>query len=103
MQSYTGKVMRANLENPAAKLVYRTSPLGTEVSINDLLLNRTNNGGQTTNTLVNGNATLLHPVPFSLDVQSARFIFPGWRRELHRLPSLPNLSPSSLCPLRPLR
>jgi hypothetical protein len=38
---------------------------GVPVSINDLLLNGTNNGGQVTNTLVNGNATLLHPVPFS--------------------------------------
>jgi carboxypeptidase family protein len=32
--------------------------------INDLLLNGTNNGGSTPNTPVNGNATLLHPVPF---------------------------------------
>ena len=38
---------------------------GTEVSINDLLLNGSNIGGNVTNTLVNGNATLLHPVPFS--------------------------------------
>jgi len=38
---------------------------GTPVSINDLLLNGTNNGGSAPNTLVNGNANLLHPVPFS--------------------------------------
>jgi hypothetical protein len=38
---------------------------GSEVSINDLLLNGSNIGGNVTNTLVNGNATLLHPVPFS--------------------------------------
>jgi len=37
---------------------------GVPIGINDLLLNGTNNGGATTNTLVNGNATLLHPVPF---------------------------------------
>jgi hypothetical protein len=40
-------------------------PAANQVSINDLLLNGTNNGGGVTNTLVNGNATLLHPVPFS--------------------------------------
>jgi hypothetical protein len=39
-------------------------PAANQVSINDLLLNGTNNGGNTPNTLVNGNATLLHPVPF---------------------------------------
>jgi hypothetical protein len=32
--------------------------------IPDLLLNGTNNGGTTTNTAVDGNATALHPVPF---------------------------------------
>ena len=42
-----------------------TCPAANQVSINDLLLNGTNNGGQTPNTVVNGNATLLHPVPFS--------------------------------------
>jgi hypothetical protein len=40
-------------------------PSANLVSINDLLLNGTNTGGATTNTVVNGNATLLHPVPFS--------------------------------------
>jgi len=40
-------------------------PAGDQVSINDLLLNGTNNGGNVTNTLVNGTATMLHPVPFS--------------------------------------
>jgi hypothetical protein len=39
-------------------------PAANQVSINDLLLNGTNNGGSVPNTLVNGNATLLHPVPF---------------------------------------
>jgi Carboxypeptidase regulatory-like domain len=39
-------------------------PAANQVSINDLLLNGTNNGGNTINTLVNGNATSLHPVPF---------------------------------------
>lgn len=39
-------------------------PAANQVSINDLLLNGTNNGGGITNTLVNGNATMLHPVPF---------------------------------------
>jgi hypothetical protein len=37
------------------------APIG---SINDLLLNGTNNGGSTTNTALNGDATQLHPVPF---------------------------------------
>jgi hypothetical protein len=40
-------------------------PAADQVSINDLLLNGTNNGGNVTNTLVNGTATMLHPVPFS--------------------------------------
>jgi Carboxypeptidase regulatory-like domain len=40
-------------------------PAQNQVSINDLLLNGTNNGGNVANTLVNGNANLLHPVPFS--------------------------------------
>jgi hypothetical protein len=40
-------------------------PAANQVSINDLLLNGTNNGGTITNTPVDGNATLLHPVPFS--------------------------------------
>jgi hypothetical protein len=35
-----------------------------QVTINDLLLNGTNNGGRATNTAVNGNATQLRPVPF---------------------------------------
>jgi hypothetical protein len=39
-------------------------PAANQVSIDDLLLNGTNNGGRATNTAVNGNATLLHPVPF---------------------------------------
>ena len=39
-------------------------PAADLVSINDLLLNGTNSGGTVTNTPVNGNATLLHPVPF---------------------------------------
>jgi Carboxypeptidase regulatory-like domain len=39
-------------------------PAANQVSINDLLLNGTNNGGNVPNTLVNGNANLLHPVPF---------------------------------------
>jgi hypothetical protein len=34
------------------------------VTITDLLLNGTNNGDTSVNTLVNGNATQLHPVPF---------------------------------------
>jgi Carboxypeptidase regulatory-like domain len=37
---------------------------GSPVSIDDLLLNGTNNGGTIANTPVNGNATALHPVPF---------------------------------------
>jgi len=37
------------------------APIG---SINDLLLNGTNNGGSTTNTALDGDATKLHPVPF---------------------------------------
>jgi hypothetical protein len=37
------------------------APIG---SINDLLLNGTNNGGSTTNSALNGDATQLHPVPF---------------------------------------
>jgi hypothetical protein len=38
------------------------APIG---GITDLLLNGTNNGGQIANTTVDGNATQLHPVPFS--------------------------------------
>jgi hypothetical protein len=34
------------------------------LGINDLLLNGTNNAGSTTNTVLNGDATQLHPVPF---------------------------------------
>lgn len=39
-------------------------PPGSAVGITDLLLNGTNNGGNATNTAVDGNATALHPIPF---------------------------------------
>lgn len=57
-------IFAAPISECAFNLPLASCPGFAVVGISDLLLNGTNNGGTTTNTAADGNATALHPIPF---------------------------------------
>lgn len=57
-------IFAAPITECAFNLSLSSCPNFAKVGITDLLLNGTNNAGQTTNTTADGNATALHPIPF---------------------------------------